>query len=353
VDTDISCDTVAARTSYLDNTVFSLSPAVSPGDQTQTGGGYVTWTNVADGTYTISGVPPTADYVLKNACYSKTAAAPWTQSSSVTVSSGDDVTWNLGYGPPGAWLQTQGGDVYALGIIKSYIPAGASPQKFNLDGEGGYPGFVTYGATSSGFDFDAGTGTGDTFVSSKDWLVNETHADSDFYTYYLSKFGNPTTPIASPMTAPTASGTYVTTGDAVIDSAWSVAAGKSYVIFVDGSLTINAPITIATGGFVTFIASGDIEIDPAVGRTFDNDTPVIQGIYMTDGTFHTGTSGAGTERFVGKGMVIAHAVSFERDLGDIHNTTHASELFLYDPELFMRMPDAMKTMPIVWQEVAP
>lgn len=196
VGADISCTALAAPTNFLGGTSFSLSPAVSPVSQTQSGGSYVSWPSVpvsdpiSGSLYSLSAVPPSADNVLKNVCYTKTGAAPYTQSSSATIFPVETVTWNVGYGPPGAWMQTGGGDVCAAGSITSLLPAAVSPRQFNLDGPpaGGFPGIVTYGASGlNAYDFDISAGSqGETLVSVTNWLVNESFTARDFYSYYLS-----------------------------------------------------------------------------------------------------------------------------------------------------------------------
>jgi hypothetical protein len=52
------------------------------------------------------------------------------------------------------------------------VPVGASPRAFILDGTGGYPGVAMYGQD---YNFDSSGATrGQTWVSSKNWLVNDT-----------------------------------------------------------------------------------------------------------------------------------------------------------------------------------
>ncbi len=212
VGADISCTAVAASANFLDGTSFSLSPAVSPASQTQSGGSYVSWASVPvsdpinGSLYMLSAVPPSVDNVVKNVCYTKTGAAPYTQGSSAMILPAETVTWNVGYGPPGPWVQTGGGDVYAAGSIRSLIPAAVSPRQFNLVGTGSFPGIVTYGASGlNAYDFDiSASNQGETLVSGKNWLVNESFSARDFYTYYLAKFGgSPTSPDYENLTSST------------------------------------------------------------------------------------------------------------------------------------------------------
>jgi hypothetical protein len=66
--------------------------------------------------------------------------------------------------------------------------------------------------------------------------------------------------------------------------------------------------------------------------------------------FNTGT---GAVRFVGTGTFVAGNFILGRDLGDAGNPTTSSELFIYNPQLLMTMPEQMKKLSVSWQEVAP
>ena len=147
---------------------------------------------------------------------------------------------------------------------------------------------------------------------------------------------------------------------------WSIPTGQSYVFLVNGNLTINGRINFVGTGFIAFIVKDDINISPGIGTTFSSATPVLEGIYIASGTLHTGVNGGpgepnyfpGAERFVGKGIFIAGGVSLERDLstadaGTTANDTNAAELFIYNPELLLRMPESFKDVPIAWEEVGP
>jgi hypothetical protein len=40
------------------------------------------------------------------------------------------------------------------------------------------------------------------------------------------------------------------------------------------------------------------------------------------------------------------------DLGDLSSLTISSELFIYNPQLLLTMPDQMKHLSVSWEEVA-
>ncbi|MBI4064792.1 hypothetical protein HY409_00275, partial [Candidatus Gottesmanbacteria bacterium] len=185
------------------------------------------------------------------------------------------------------------------------------------------------------------------------------------YQTFWRRFGGPTTydytdpsfpspPAGCDVTAASGKACYVS-GTLTVSGNWNIPSG-SYVFLVDGDVVINGSITLSGTGFVAVIAKGNITVSPSVGVPYSSSNPVVEGIYITSplGTFHTGASVAGTERFVGKGSFIAGDFRLERDLEVVNqNTTTASELFLYNPRLLIAMPDAMKDLPVTWEEVAP
>jgi hypothetical protein len=101
--------------------------------------------------------------------------------------------------------------------------------------------------------------------------------------------------------------------------------------------------------------NGNITVASTVGVPYTSSAPVVEGVYITSpsGTFSTGSSGSGTERFVGRGTFIAGNFLLQRDVGSAGNPTTSAELFIYNPQLLLTMPDAMKQLSVSWQEVAP
>jgi hypothetical protein len=279
---------------------------------------------------------------------------------SAIVNNAETLQWDLGYTLGTQWTQVQGGDVYASATLQSYIPVGATPRSFILNGTGGYPGVATYGGNCN-FDSSSATCGGKTWVSSKNWLVHDTASATDFYQLMYRQFGSP---------APTASGDTTLTGKlagstehyyydgnlTINTPAWTIPSTDKVVVFVSGNLAINTPINIDSGGFIAFIVKGNITVSPSVGGPAASSAPAVEGIYITspNGTFITGDSSSpGKQRFVGQGMFIAGSFLLQRDLGDLRNPTTSSELFIYNPQLLLTMPDQMKQLSVSWQEVAP
>lgn len=365
---DTSCAAIRSSAIGVGGTVhqFTAGSASQPAPKTQSGTSYVNFPNIVGGSYTLVPDPQDAAYTFARACWAKSLNAPLsgeglTTNLSISTDSDTD-TWDVGYTYGAAWVQTQGGDVAAAGTLTSYVPSGVVPRVFTKSDASGYPGVVSYGTS---YDFSSSTtSTGATLVSSTNWLVNESPATTDYYQLFYRRFGAPTTTdndALSPLTAvsqPASRATpYYIVGDITTSGNWSVGNGQTLLFLVDGNLTIGGKINVSGTGFVAFFVRGNITVEPGVGVAFNSTTPAVEGIYITSptGTFSTGTSSvAGAERFVGKGTFVAGNFLLQRDLDSLkQNPNYSSELFLYNPQLLVTMPDAMKRVPITWQEVAP
>ncbi len=374
---DTTCAAIDGSTSYLINSIFNLSPALTGGAKTQTGSSYVSWTTTSSNTFSLVATVPSG-YALRNACWTRTPTAPTSGtglSASVNIAGPDTLSWDLGYSLGVAWAQTQGGDVMARDRITSLMTSLAVPRLFSINGTGGYPGVAFYGYTgATPYDFDEGTGQGETYVSTPKWLANEPGDGgskdpytTDWYQYFLYQFDrsplsaqatpdydNPAAPITKPasrLLPYLVSGNMETMGD------WTIGNGETIVFLVTGNATIKGKINITGNGFFAMITNGNITVDPTVGVPFSSSTPVVEGFYITSptGSFITGAStNPGTERFVGRGTFIAGSFLLQRDLASVaHNADTSAELFIYNPQLLLTMPEQMKKVKITWTEVAP
>ena len=364
--TDITCADVRAIStgnSEINGSIlgFTQSSASQPTPLTQSGANYVSFPSLSIGSYTIDPQPLGGNWMLTASCWTNSNGANST-GFSTTLGDGETLQWDIGYTWGTSWVQTNGGDVYASGSLKSFIPD-ITPRVFSTSGTGGSPGVVTYGTT---YDFDGGTvGQGPDRVSPTNWLVNETRSTIDYYDYFYRRYGSPTvTDNASfinlaAVEQPASRATpYYIDGDMTTSGDWVVGDGENVVFIVTGNLTIGGQINITGTGFVAFIVNGQyLTIDSSVGTTAASTTPVVEGVYVVSpsGTFQTGLStSVGTAKFVGKGMFIAGNFLLQRDL-DLYggNTLYPPELFVYNPKLLVTMPDEMKELPVIWQEVAP
>jgi len=134
-------------------------------------------------------------------------------------------------------------------------------------------------------------------------------------------------------------------GVAVIDTPWIVGVGEKYVVFVNGNLEIRSDIAVPSGGFLAFIVSGDIIVDPAVRQ--------IQGLYVTDGVFRTLQDPIVDVSLEVEGTVVAwNNIDLSRNML-LDNSAGPAEKFIYRPDLIENMPDKMKAFAMQWQEVTP
>ena len=145
----------------------------------------------------------------------------------------------------------------------------------------------------------------------------------------------------------------------------TIVGGAKSVVFVNGNLTINGKINFADVGntFLMFIVRGDIIVNPAVGDTQTDTaslTPDIEGIYLTDRQFFTGTNVTPDTdlQFVVRGSVLGHGNSgasdgivLQRSLPD--NSFHPSEMFIFAPDQLLLYPNFLSPKPVRWQEIAP
>lgn len=152
---------------------------------------------------------------------------------------------------------------------------------------------------------------------------------------------------------------YFHSGDMTIQSPWDVTDGESHVIFIDGDLNIEDPlavgelITIAEGGFLAFIVSGDINIADSVGNyNLANTTSNIEGVFISDGTLTIESNGAMDKRFICEGTFVGWTdVELLRDYEDeALNESYPTETFVYRPDFVKNTPEKMKRAQILWQE---
>lgn len=163
------------------------------------------------------------------------------------------------------------------------------------------------------------------------------------------------TPVNSDTTA------YFHRGEAVLDQVWDVSAGESYVVLVDGDVTIEAQTQVAEGGFLAIIASGDIIIDPVLGHDDASLTEsVLEGVFVASGQLRLpsrGPAAGGDKKFVGEGTFVGwDGVILERDYDNdagrrALNNTYPTELFRYRPDFIMHAPDDFKRPQFNWRQL--
>lgn len=232
---------------------------------------------------------------------------------------------------PGGWWQAKDGDITAEnGSITSAVP---SATYFNTDGAGGFPGVPTY--------YNGSLSYGSGLLSTKQWSANTQTTQSRRFDY--SYFNNL---IPSDFVSPTTYDGYVWTkinGPHTL-SATDFTTSKN-VLFVNGNLNITGNVALTDGtGFFLAIVSGNITVDPSITS--------LEGIYLTDGTFSTGTYGPDLDsQLQTRGSVASYSgISLQRDLT---NNTQPAEVFTFAPDQIALFPEKLGFRRTRWTEVAP
>lgn len=245
-----------------------------------------------------------------------------------------------------AWWQAVGASVYAGGDVRSELPTAS----LNLI-ESGAGGAVGALMRSSG-TVDTGVGS----VSTSGYSATTRYRGKVMnYDYFAAHMGvTPNTindwavdTMSKPANDPDKVFYYINPNgsEASVSTPWTVAAGESYVIFVNGDLRIASNITVANGGFLAFIVNGSVRVSPAVTD--------VAGIYVIDSTLITESNGGTDVAANFQGSVVAWGgVNLGRDLV-AGNLNQAGEKFTYRADLLNNMPDSMKVFALKWEEVVP
>lgn len=245
-----------------------------------------------------------------------------------------------------AWWQAVGASVYAGGNVRSELPTantnlievgsgGAIGALMRASGTvdtgvgsvstDGYSATTRYRGKIMNYDYFAAH-MGVTPNTINDWVadtMNKPANDPNKVFYYINPSGS----------------------EASVSTPWTVAAGESYVIFVNGDLRIASNIVVANGGFLAFIVNGSVRVSPAVTD--------VAGIYVIDNTLITESNGGTDVAANFQGSVVAwRGVNLGRDLV-AGNLNQAGEKFTYRADLLNNMPDSMKVFALKWEEVVP
>jgi hypothetical protein len=280
-----------------------------------------------------------------------------------------------------SWFQVQGGNTYAdrtdSPAIRSIISASDCTEPACI------PNLITMMQELLNVDTDgviiSGGGSVETagHYTPRDLVAQNTRLTRfkegyDFF-YRRSDLGSsPTDTFATQHDGalkPPLDGFHYSSQDLVIQDPWTVSAGESHVVFVDGNLTIENPSDFATlieveeGGFLAFIARGNITFAANVGHTnIATVTPNVEGVFIADNQIIVRTNddpAVGDRRFVGAGSFVGWTgVDLQRDFADFgaggsgatFNLTIPTETFIYRPDLVLSTPDFMLSPRSIWQE---
>ncbi len=281
------------------------------------------------------------------ATYVPSTAAGCNQGATLTTVSNPSST-NYFYLTPyrEAWWQAVGGSVYAGGSVRSELPSGS--EALIVPGAGGALGALMRASGS----LDTGAGE----VSAEGYsAVTAYRGRTMNYDYFAAHMGvTPSTVnywAADTMNKPANDPERVfyyqnpSGSEASVTSPWTVAAGESYVVFVNGDLRIAADVVVEEGGFLAYIVNGDVRVSPAVTD--------VAGLFVVDGVLSTETNATVDVPVEFQGSVVVWGgINFGRDL-ITGNVSQASETFVYRPDLLVNMPEAMKVFALRWEEVVP
>lgn len=253
---------------------------------------------------------------------------------------------------PCRWWQVKDADVTTNGDLTSVIPGG---QYFGLLGGGGYSGVPAYGGTTNLTNLD---------VSADGWLANSVYSSAKLYnsTYFANAVPSEVTVNSLPSNS--VAGSFFESGgtlsygyywyiydatstslDLTITSGMNLGSRKVILIVKGANLNLGGNINLTDGeGFFLGVTSGNMVVSSNVTS--------LEGIYVSDGSFSTGTAGAGADSQLWVRGTIAGfgGISLQRDLAV--NTTSA-ELFEYAPDQDLLFPGKLGARPSNWREVAP
>ncbi len=263
--------------------------------------------------------------------------------------------------PPGPWWQVKDGDVTTNGNLYAGMPF-IEGLTFDLAGSGGYPGVPVYGGASDLTTID---------VSETGWLANSHYSSYKLFNsnYFINSI--PAGTVINNVPDITVDGSFFESGgtpsygyywyvydgtstglDLSITSSANLGSRKVILIVKGANLNIGGDINLTKGsGFFLAVSSGNINISPSVGG---GGTPNLEGVYVADGSFQTGTGGIKSDSQLWlRGTVAAGGFNLQRDLGDTLNSTTPSELFEFAPDQELLFPIKLSYYPGAWREVAP
>lgn len=295
------------------------------------------------------------------------------------------------------WFQTRGANVYAANssgpALRSYVPVA-----YCTSGVGCIP-YVLATDLAAGVDtagiMMTGGGTVDTTSDPGDSGTQITERATQVaaigtsnnrvfenYDFYYRQFSLGTAPVddfsssandaLKPSSPPTdGKRAYFHSGNLIIQNQWVVDADEKITVIVDGDLNLRnttlgnnvAPvdqlISVAPGGYLAFVVSGDIIVESSVGNTTISDitTSNIEGVYVADGVLTIQSIGAaGDNTFVGAGTFVGWGgVDLQRDFDDgglrkAENNTKAVENFIFRPDFVLNIPEEISRSSYIWKE---
>ncbi|MBI4058553.1 hypothetical protein HY408_02175 [Candidatus Gottesmanbacteria bacterium] len=345
---------------------------------------YVSTPNLDGGQYNlIVTSPPPSGFIYRNACYQNVSGGSWNSGLTATLGA-DTLSWDVGFSLPGGWFQVRGGNVHTnkgFGISlpgSKYFLLSEEPS-VNLKA-----GAMSYVTLQSGYSNNPNSPPY-VAMQANDDEHGEVVPNHDYYSYFRSRFPNPS-PISADLAddlQPTiATGLFVYEYTTIDDeyniggpTPWDIRGGTKIVIFASDpssnrplkfangkKITVREPTETDPGGFLAFIAEGDIRIVASLGQnspktldTTDRELdPDLTAWFITNKSFVTTTKNdpINEKQVIIAGTVVAQTVNLNRDLGD-KNPTYPAEMFIYRPDLWINAPREFRTGIGTWREVNP
>lgn len=243
------------------------------------------------------------------------------------------------------WWQVKDGDVTTDGNLTSRVPPG---NVFLTNGLGGFPGIAIYSGTFN-------LSSTQSLISSTSWNANTNSSQSRLFNYNYFSSLIPDDVVFNNITNLAIGGTsysdgyewFKVNGNLSIDSDIDFGNRKVILFIENGDLSVNGRVNLNDGlGFFAVFVDGSININSSVSGS-----PALEGIYVANSNFQTGTTGTGDTRLHIRGSIATHGnFLLQRDLAD--NSTSA-ELFEYAPDQILLFPDKLSFKQTRWAEVAP
>lgn len=221
------------------------------------------------------------------------------------------------------WFQVVGAGVKAKNEVGSGVPASADASSRALTisrilADNGLVSFSTYRNIN-------GNNSNSDYGLSNNWWIGRNTNDSTVYSYqyFYNNF-------------------YINRDIGVTGSGWGAGKPTEGVYFVNGNLTINNDFALAANKTLMVVVKGSITIEDTVNR--------IDGIYVADGGITA--SGTSTTQLVINGMLYSRGnISLNRSYTDamFNNRTPAVKVN-YQPNLIFNMPGTLMRVLSGWRE---
>ncbi len=348
-----------------DSTTYRLhqtAPASCSYDQTQTSAnGQISYSNLGcfsstnTATYQLTATYNNTDYQFICAGSTSNSAQ-----FSINVTPGQNFPFSSALSVRrNGWIQGYGAEIYVGNSISNSIPSNAITRAFIRSEATMSSGVVSL---PNSINLNSAPISSD---SSKLWLARPYTQSMPTSVTYSGLYNSIITSrlfdvesTAGPVTWPSPTGSVYSdgvvvirmTGDATINS--NVNLNHRYILFVEGNLTINNTITLQPQGFLLIVTQGNILINSTLGTTPSSDTPTLEGLFITGGSFIANGGGTYTDpRLNIKGTIVT---GVNGSGTYVSNRTHQqiseypSDYFIFNPKLLLNAPRVLTSPIFSW-----